>query len=101
MTKYRLVIFDKINSSKKIQRLQIEIQLDKNELVSIIRSKHKEIEELNIGAYGTSIDNKNNIVETCFFDSYIKPLPELKDLWNLLATILPFMQNTNPIEVKV
>lgn len=101
MTKYRLVLCDKIGSSKKIQKLEIETNLDKEEILSIIKSKHNEISELKLSSYGIALNNRDNTVETYFFDSFAKPLPELNELWNKLSTVLPFMQNTNPIEIKV
>lgn len=101
MPKYRLVICDKIGSSKKIQKLEIETELEKEEILSIIKNKHNEIKGLNLSSYGTAINNVDNVVETYFFDSFAKPLPELNELWNKLSTILPFMQNTNPIEIKL
>lgn len=101
MTKYRLVLCDKIGSSKKIQKLEIETNLDKEEILSIIKSKHNEISELKLSSYGTALNNRDNTVETYFFDSFAKPLPELNELWNKLSTVLSFMQNTNPIEIKV
>ena len=101
MATYRITICDKGGTPKKKQSMQIHSSLTPNEIVSEIQMKHDQIAALGYTSYGTVKIKDVDLAETYFFDSFACLLPDISKIWEEMASVLPFMNEEKPIEVKV
>lgn len=100
MATYRVTICDRINAKRKFERMQIQSSLTADAIASELQINHDKLKALGVDNYGTVKVKAVDLVETYFFDTYARPLPPIRDLWNKMEIALPFMGEHEPVEVK-
>lgn len=100
MSTYRITICDKGGIPRKKQSMQIHSSLTPDEIVSELQMKHDQIAALGYTSYGTVKTKAIDLTETYFFDSFAHPFPDVSKLWAEMASVLPFMNEEKPVDVK-